>query len=66
MENHAHSFGRRAVKSARRAFTIIEVLLAIALISLLAFIVVGNLDTLMTAGRRKSQSRWSRTRSRLR
>ena len=53
MENHAHSFGRRAAKSARRAFTIIEVLLAIALISLLAFIVVGNLDTLMTGGQTK-------------
>ncbi len=34
--------------SARRAFTLMEVLLAIALISMLAFLVVGNLGKFMT------------------
>lgn len=34
--------------SAKRAFTLMEVLLAIALISMLAFLVVGNLGKFMT------------------
>ncbi len=37
----------------RRAFTLMEVMLAIAMISLLAFLVVSNVDTLMTSSQKK-------------
>ena len=42
-----------ANRSARRAFTLMEVLLAIAMISLLAFIVVINVDKTMTSSQEK-------------
>lgn len=40
-------------RSSRRAFTLMEVLLAIAMISLLAFIVVINVDKTMTSSQEK-------------
>ena len=43
-------FMRKKRAGIRRAFTLLEVLLAIAMISLLSFIVVSNMDTLMTGG----------------
>lgn len=45
--------GVGANRSARRAFTLMEVLLAIAMISLLAFIVVINVDKTMTSSQEK-------------
>lgn len=42
-----HNSDRKKI-TARRAFTLMEVLLAIALISMLAFLVVGNLGKFMT------------------
>ena len=44
---------QKAVKTAKRAFTLMEVMLAIAMISLLAFLVVSNVDTLMTSSQTK-------------
>ena len=37
----------------KKAFTLMEVMLAIAMISLLAFLVVSNIDTLMTSSQTK-------------
>ncbi len=44
---------KKAAVAARRAFTLMEVMLAIAMISLLAFLVVSNVDTLMTSSQTK-------------
>ena len=41
------------LKSLRKAFTLMEVMLAIAMISLLAYLVVSNVDTLMTSSQTK-------------
>jgi len=49
METSEKSFALRV----RGAFTLMEVLLAIAMISLLAFLVVGNLDTIMSTSQTK-------------
>ena len=43
----------RFAKKRRAAFTLMEVLLAIAMISMLAFLVVSNLDNEMTGGQTK-------------
>lgn len=53
MRYHAENLRRSTEKSARKAFTLMEVLLAIAMISMLAFLVVGNLDGFMTGGQTK-------------
>ena len=41
------------LRSLRKAFTLMEVMLAIAMISLLAYLVVSNVDTLMTSSQTK-------------
>ena len=41
------------LKSLRKAFTLMEVMLAIAMISLLAYLVVSNVDTLLTSSQTK-------------
>ena len=43
----------RSMVAVKRAFTLMEVMLAIAMISLLAFLVVTNVDTLMTSSQTK-------------
>lgn len=44
---------QRNKKQQRKAFTLMEVLLAIAMISMLAFLVVSNVDNVMTGGQTK-------------
>ncbi len=44
---------KETAKQNRKAFTLMEVLLAIAMISMLAFLVVSNLDNVMTGGQTK-------------
>lgn len=52
MESMAMNISNKT-KARRGAFTLMEVLLAIAMISMLAFIVVINIDTTMTGGQTK-------------
>lgn len=47
------TLAKNAFAASRRAFTLMEVMLAIAMISLLAFLVVSNIDTLMTSSQTK-------------
>ncbi len=53
MPYQAKKLPTHARKPARGAFTLMEVLLAIAMISMLAFLVVGNLENFMTGGQTK-------------
>jgi len=48
-----NDFSKAKIGGVRRAFTLMEVLLAIAMISLLAFTVVINLDKTMTSSQTK-------------
>ncbi len=46
----------KVVSKTKRAFTLIEVMLAIAMISLLAFLVVSNVDKMMSSNQNKIAS----------